>query len=289
MLGHKLCQKLAGHGHSVVGAIRKDPSSLGGFAEVFSGVELMGGVDVLDDNALLSAFDKARPDFVVNAVGIVKQLEAANNAYLSVAINSLLPHRLAILCAEKNARLFHISTDCVFDGERGGYTETDFSDARDLYGKSKFLGETDDTETAAITLRTSIIGRELHRPTHGLLEWFLSQAGKTTKGFADAIYTGFPTGELAEVIAMLIRDHPGLHGLYQVASNPINKYDLLRLIKDIYGLDVQIDRDDAFHCDRSMKMQSFTDVTGYTAPTWEQLIRQMHEDATPYDSWFATA
>jgi dTDP-4-dehydrorhamnose reductase len=285
MLGHKLCQYLPTRGHDVTGAIRKDPESLRGYGSIYSGTKLMGGVDALNDEALARTIKDAKPDFVINCIGIVKQLQEAENAYLSVAINSYLPHRLALLCEAHGARLIHISTDCVFDGARGNYTEKDFSDARDMYGKSKFLGETSAAEKCAVTLRTSFIGRELHRPTHGLVEWLLAEQNKQVKGFARAMYSGFSSLELAKVISHVIERSPKLHGLYQPASAPISKYELLLLIRESYGLNIKIERDENFKCDRSMQGAVFRDATGYVAPSWNMMIREMRDDPTPYDQF----
>ncbi len=285
MLGHKLCQYLPAHGHDVIGVIRKDPDSLLRFDNVYSNTKLLGSVDALKGDGLERTIKDVKPDFVINCIGIVKQLQEAENAYLSVAINSYLPHRLARLCEVHGAHLIHISTDCVFDGARGNYTEKDFSDARDLYGKSKFLGETTDGEPCAVTLRTSFIGRELHRPTHGLIEWFLAQQNQQVKGFARAIYTGFTSLELAKVIALAIERKPRLHGLYQVTSAPIDKYALLLLIREVYGLNINIERDEKFQCDRSMQGKLFHEATGYVAPPWSQMIREMRDDPTPYDQF----
>ena len=170
MLGHKVCQVLASSGHRVVGCLRGDVASALALGPVFEGVELVGGLDVLAGDDLEREIELRSPDVVVNAVGLVKQLEEAGDPYLAVAINSLLPHRLAGVCERTGARLIHISTDCVFDGRRGGYVETDLPNAQDLYGRSKALGETTPAEPAALTLRTSFIGRELTEPRHGLVE-----------------------------------------------------------------------------------------------------------------------
>lgn len=285
MLGHKLCQLMPQYGHEVFGAVRKNSDSLDRFREVYSHTTLMGGVDALDDASLARTIQDIEPAFVLNCIGIVKQLQKAEDAFLSVAINSYLPHRLARLCESNGARLVHISTDCVFSGTSGNYAEGDFSDARDLYGKSKFLGETTAVEQCAVTLRTSFIGRELHRPTHGLVEWFLAQQNKQVKGFARAIYTGFTSLELVKVIAQVIEKGPKLHGLFQVASVPINKYELLLLLREIYGLKIQIERDENFKCDRSMQSNRFFDATGYVSPPWTQMILEMCNDSTPYDQF----
>lgn len=282
MLGHKLCQCLSEH--EIVGTVKKDTGFYDKFPKIFRNVTLIGGVDVLDNEKLEKTIRNIAPDVIINCIGIVKQLKEANNAFLSVAINSYLPHRLANLCANLGTKLISISTDCVFDGTRGGYCENDFSDARDLYGKSKFLGETTAEETAAVTLRTSFIGRELTIPTHGLLEWFLAQQGKTVRGFAKAIYSGSTTIEMAKIMAMIIKDHPHICGVYQVASKPITKYNLLCLIKDTFGLNVNITREEDFCCDLSLNMDRFVQTTGYIVPSWEEMICQMSKDPTDYDN-----
>jgi len=282
MLGHKLCQCLSEH--EVVGTVKKNAGFYDKYPQIFRNVMLIGGVDVLDNEKLEKTIRNVAPDVIINCIGIVKQLKEANNAFLSVAINSYLPHKLALLCAEIGTRLISISTDCVFDGTRGGYCENDFSDARDLYGKSKFLGETTLEETAAVTLRTSFIGRELTIPTHGLLEWFLAQQDKTVRGFAKAVYSGLTTIEMAKIMAMIIKGHPDICGVYQVASKPITKYNLLCLLKETFELDVNITREEDFCCDLSLNMDRFVQTTGYIVPSWEEMISQMSKDPTDYDS-----
>ncbi|NNM59929.1 MAG: SDR family oxidoreductase [Legionellales bacterium] len=262
-------------GFEVIAAFRVAPQEL---ESCYRGVHILDKVDVLDDSTLRKTFIEVRPDIVINCIGIVKQLNEAYDRYLSVAINSFLPHRLSRLGDEYNARLYHISTDCVFNGKKGMYQESDLSDAEDIYGKSKFLGETDDTEMNALTLRTSIIGRELKSSTHGLLEWMIKQQGKKIKGFTKAIYTGFTTTEFTHVLIRLINEYPTLHGLYHLASDPISKYDLLNLINDIYELDVVIEPDNEFVCDRSLVMTRFKEATSYCAPTWGKMITDMRNE-----------
>jgi dTDP-4-dehydrorhamnose reductase len=200
----------------------------------------------------------------------------------SIRINALMPHELAELCAEWAGHLIHFSTDCVFSGRKGKYTEDDPPDAEDLYGKSKFLGEV--TAPNAITLRTSIIGRELteHR---SLLDWFLSQNGGSARGFRRVIYSGITTNEMANVVTMLVRDLPALSGTFQVASDPISKFELLTLIRDAYRLDIEMTPDDREVSDRSMIGQRFTDASGWRAPSWPEMVRELAADATPYEAW----
>ncbi len=283
MLGHKVCQQL--RGHEVIGLVRRDPAGYERFPEVFDGVTLVGGVDAAEGERLERTLRELDPDFVVNCVGLVKQLDAAADPYLAVAINALLPHRLTRLCAAIGARLIHISTDCVFDGRRGSYRETDPADATDLYGRSKALGETVAGEGAAVTLRTSFVGRELKASTHGLVEWFLAQDGGAVDGFARVIYSGLTSLELAAVIRRVIERGEALSGTYHVAGEPISKYDLLMLVREVYGLDVEVRRAEEPVSDRSLVMSAFREATGYSAPPWSELIRRMHADPTPYGAW----
>ena len=221
---------------------------------------------------MLQVIADFRPEAVVNTIGIVKQRSDAKEVIPSLEINSLLPHRIALACRTFGARLVHLSTDCVFSGRKGNYCETDFSDADDLYGRTKFLGEV--SESHCLTLRTSMIGPELSRKT-GLLEWFLAQRGQTVKGFTKAIFTGFPTTELARIVEQVLMDVPTIHGVYHVAARPISKYDLLTLIRDRLKLPITIERDSTFECDRSLDATRFHRDTGYSPPPWNVMINDM--------------
>lgn len=235
---------------------------------------LIPNVDVLDIDTLFRIFTLVRPDVVVNCVGLIKQLDTAKDPLVALPINAMLPHRLAKLCALSNARLIHISTDCVFSGKKGLYLEQDVSDAEDLYGKSKYIGEI--TELShAITLRTSIIGHEINS-NHALLEWFLSQENEVN-GYIKAVFSGFPTFELARIIRDFVIPQPELHGLYHVAASPINKYDLLALIAEIYEKKIRIILDEQIVIDRSLNGERFRAATGYIAPSWPELIERMYE------------
>lgn len=235
---------------------------------------LLTSIDVLDQDDLATALADVKPDVVINCVGLIKQLADANNPLTALPINAMLPHRLAKLCALAGARLVHISTDCVFSGRKGGYRESDMSDAEDLYGKSKYLGELHDVGHA-VTLRTSIIGHELNS-AYALIDWFLSQSGPI-KGFSKAIFSGLPTVELAHVIKDYVLPNPELSGLYHVAALPVNKFDLLTLVAKQYGKDIDIRKDDAFVIDRSLNADVFSSQSGYIAPQWPDLIKKMHD------------
>jgi dTDP-4-dehydrorhamnose reductase len=229
------------------------------------------GVDVENPDSLVRLFAEVRPQTVINCIGLVKQLAEADDPLRAIPINALLPHRLARLCGLVGARLVHVSTDCVFDGRRGLYTEEDPADAQDLYGRSKHLGEVDYPN--AVTLRTSIIGHELGS-THGLVGWFLSQAAPV-RGYTRAVFSGLPTVELARVICDYVLPYPQLRGLYHVSSTPINKYDLLRLVAKAYGRDTVITPDDKLVIDRSLDSTRFRSATGYVPPGWPALVNSM--------------
>lgn len=234
---------------------------------------IVSGVEVTEWDSLVACVDKIEPDVIINCVGVVKQLASAQDPLVIVPINTLLPHQLHRLCVERHCRLIHISTDCVFLGDRGNYSEMDVADARDLYGLSKYLGEVN--KPGSITLRTSIIGHEL-ASNHSLVCWFLSQ-NERVRGFARAIFSGLPTVELAKVIKDVVLPRPDLHGLYNVSAEAINKYDLLRLIGAEYNKTIEIDRNDDLVIDRSLDSSRFRADTGYLAPPWPELIAKMHQ------------
>ena len=237
--------------------------------------------DVLSDLDLQRALDTAKADVVVNCVGIVKQLQDAKYPIPSISINALFPHKLAEMCAKRNARLIHISTDCVFSGKKGNYRESDISDASDLYGRTKFLGEV--IGNNCLTIRTSIVGRQL-TGTSGLFEWFLSQNGKV-HGYQKAIFSGLTTYSLAEIIRVLIKDYPTMDGLYHISSKPINKYDLLKRLKTTLHLDIGIIPDDSIVIDRSLDSTKFRELTHIKIPTLDTMIRDFAQRVSDYENW----
>lgn len=274
MLGHKLLTNLSKNPLFEVWATSRTDKNLQKWFGNNLKKKIISGIDA----DLFDSFEKQiiaiNPDIVINCIGIIKQLPIADDPVVSISINALLPHKIANICKKMNARMIHISTDCVFDGKKGNYKEKDLSDAYDLYGKSKYLGEVHYPH--AITLRTSIIGHELE--THyGLVEWFLSQKEKV-KGFKKAIFTGFPTVEIAEIIEKYIIPNESLIGLYQVSSNPISKYDLLNLIAEIYQKNIIIQPDESVFIDRSLDSSLFREKTGYQPPSWELLVQKMYHD-----------
>lgn len=269
MLGHQLLKSLAPR-HEIRVTLRQDLEAYASY-QLFDHDNSYTGIDVRSFERLAEVLADFRPDAVINAVGIVKQRPTAKESIPSLEINSLLPHRLAVLCKVAGARLIHLSTDCVFSGKKGNYQENDPSDAEDLYGKTKYLGETQDSH--CLTLRTSIIGRELSRHK-SLFEWFLAQSG-TIKGFTKAIYNGFTTLEMSRIIENMLVNHPEASGVYQVSSEPINKYELLLLMREKLGIKIEILPDDTFCCDRSLDSTRFREEFAYTPPTWNAMIEEL--------------
>ena len=277
MLGHKLLQVLSKQ-FPVTGTVRGNASYFRNYS-VFNGINIIGNVRADNLKSVQTAIEDTNPEVVINCIGIVKQLPAAQDPVHSIAINALFPHKLAGICGERNIRVIHMSTDCVFSGRKGHYTENDPSDAEDLYGKTKYLGEV--SYPGCLTIRTSIIGRELET-SHGLIEWFLSHEGKTVFGYKKAVFSGLTTLALSHIIVKIISEYPSLQGVRQIASEPISKYDLLNLVKKTYGISITIEPDETIINDRSLNPEKFQKETKIKIPSWEYMIDQMYRDPTPY-------
>jgi dTDP-4-dehydrorhamnose reductase len=282
MLGHKLCQFCRTR-FDAWATVRSTNGALGRYDLLDSG-RLLEGVDATRLPSVAQAVARVKPDAVINCIGIIKQVRKAHDPIACLTVNSLFPHQLADLCRGHRARLIHISTDCVFSGRKGAYRESDASDAEDLYGRSKFLGEIGGR--GCLTLRTSIVGRELIA-ANGLIEWFLSNRNGKVRGFRRAVFSGLTTRALAGVIADVLENHPALEGLYQVSSDPISKYDLLRLVNEIYRLGIQVEPDDEFCYDRSLDSSRFRGEVGFRPLDWREMIQDMHGDPAQYDEWRA--
>ena len=232
-------------------------------------------VNVLADNfdTVIRALASIQPDIVINCIGIIKQIPEASDPLYAITVNAQLPHRISLVCKTARARLIHISSDCVFSGNRGDYTEADQSDAEDLYGRTKYLGEV--YYPHCVTLRTSIIGPEL-KGKYGLIEWFLSQKGEIN-GYDRVIYTGFPTNELANIISDYVIPNDKLTGLYHVSSEKISKYELLKIVAKEYEKEITIHKDVKTFSDRSLVSERFQTETGYRPPDWSTLIENMNK------------
>ena len=274
MLGHQLWRSL--HTRHDIWVTLRRPAADFAPHHLFDKAKSIQVDDITDDTALGQALGQAKPDAVINCVGLIKQRDEASDEALAVRVNAEFPHRLAKRCGETGARLIHFSTDCVFAGTRGNYTEDDPADATDLYGQSKHRGEV--TGPQCVTLRTSVIGHELGTNL-ALLDWFISQRSQTINGFKKAIYSGFTTLEMARIIERILTRHPRLSGLWHVASEPISKFDLLQLCREKLGWEGVIEPNDEFVCDRSLNGDRFNEATGYDPPGWKAMISELAQQS----------
>ncbi len=277
MLGHKLVQVWQ-NGYDVWTTIRNNFQYYEKY-KIYRPDRTFENINVQNISLVRDLIEQIKPNVVVNAIGVIKQVPLAKNVIATLSINSIFPHQVSELSEEFQFRLINISTDCVFSGEKGNYTESDLADSHDLYGKSKNLGEV--VTGNCLTLRTSIIGRELDT-AHSLVEWFLSNRGKSVKGFVNAIYTGFPTIVLADILSNLIENYPNLCGLYHVSSEPINKYNLLSLINEAYRAEIEVEPFEDFVIDRSLDSNKFREATGFKPINWKEMIKRMAADNAIY-------
>lgn len=276
MLGGSIHRYLSNINYKVLGTVRsasaeKQLNNLG-FKNIIS------GIDVLEIKQLRDLISEFRPDYIINCIGLIKQLPSASQYTLAIEINSLFPHKIAEICDDFDSKLIHFSTDCVFSGSKGNYTEESLPDSGDLYGRSKLLGEID--YGPHLTLRTSIIGHELNSNI-SLIDWFLSQEG-AVKGFSNAIFSGLPTIYIAEFLDKFILKQSNLSGLYHLSTEPIDKYSLLKLVKSQYGLGITIEDYPDFVINRSLNCHQLKSVTGFTPPTWPELIKKMYDEYELY-------
>jgi dTDP-4-dehydrorhamnose reductase len=280
MLGHKVVQRLCGGAADLwwtLRTTRDDPSLTP--VPMLRGDHAIDGLNAADLGHLHAMLGDLRPGVVVNCLGLIKQRPEASELLPSLTLNTFVPHVVALRLREWGGRLIQISTDCVFSGRRGNYSETDATDAADVYGQTKALGEV--RADNAVILRTSIIGRELkhHR---SLLDWFLCQRGRRIAGYRHAMWSGVTTLHLAEIIESVLYRHPELHGVYHISSGRTSKLALLEQLRAGYDLDVEITPDDTFSSDRTLIGTRFEQATGYRCPPLTTLIRDLVTDRTPY-------
>jgi dTDP-4-dehydrorhamnose reductase len=279
MLGHKVWQELVPR-FDARATVRTEavPEPA---AAVLDPERTVTGVTVEDPGSVARALERSGAEVAINCIGVVKQARAASDAPVTVRGNALFPHEVAVACRERGVRLVHISTDCVFSGDRGRYREDDVPDARDLYGRSKLLGEV--TTDGCLTLRTSIVGRELSG-SHGLLEWLIGERGRAVRGFTRAVFSGLTTEALARELASIVAEGAELDGLWHVGGDPIAKHELLALARKALDLDVEIVPDDSVVIDRSLDSQRYREATGRTPPSWPEMLADLAADPTPYAS-----
>jgi len=280
MLGHKLYQLLA-ETFDVMGTIRGNYSSISKYG-FFKESDIVPNVNALEKFEIEEKIERIAPNVVINCIGIVKSVREAQDKMLNIWVNSLFPHQLYDICERKGIRLIHISTDCVFSGKKGGYREDDLSDAEDIYGKTKYLGEV--SGERALTIRTSLIGRELST-ANGLVEWFISNLGGKVNGFTNAIFNGFTTVRFAQIMTNIIAKEQNLTGVYHISSEPITKFKLLTLMRERMGLDVEVEEYSNFYCNRSLDSTLYRNKTGFKSLSCEEMIDEFAQDVQQYQQW----
>jgi len=283
MLGHVLLRYFCSKNQYEVYGTARDPAGLSRiFPPEFIPRFKKDPVDADNFDSVIRALASIQPDIVINCVGLIKQLPISSDPLSAITVNAQLPHRISLISRTAGARMIHISTDCVFDGKKGNYSDNDHANADDLYGRTKYLGEV--TYPHCVTLRTSIIGHEL-KGRYGLIDWFLSQEGHT-RGYTRALYSGFPTIELARIISDYVLPNESLSGTYHVSSDTISKYELLKKVAQKYGKKIDIEPFSDFVLDRSLDSSLFMEKTGYIPPSWSDLIDEMHNDYLAHRSWY---
>lgn len=278
LIGHKLLQELS-RDFEVYATLHKSKSDYGDLP-LFSNKNIIEKIDVLDFEVLKGTLFAINPDVILNCVGITKRKINLDNLIDVLNVNSVFPHKLANWAKENKKRVIHFSTDCVFDGKIGNYNEASLTTAEDLYGRTKALGEINYSHT--LTIRSSFIGQELFDKTE-LLDWFLSQKGKTINGFKKVLYSGVSTRFMAAVVKDILFNFPNLSGLYQLApENPISKYELLSIAKDAFNIAVNINADEKHVHLPTLDGSKLRNAIHLKTPSWKEMMSDLALDKDFY-------
>ena len=278
MLGHVAGITLSER-FNVIGTSRNTLHSKSAIRQILPKLPIHECLDIRDANSVKNLIQAFKPDYVINCVGVIKQKLGPSSYLDCIEINSAVPHRLSSICEENGSRLIHFSTDCVFSCKPGVKDLLTPPDPQDLYGRSKLLGELDHDNS--LTLRTSIVGRQISG-AESLFEWLLSQKGKSISGYTHALYTGVTTKTLAKIVQQLIESDTNLHGVWQVASSEISKYELLQLVNEKLNLGITIQKNADFECDRRLDGSEFTRRTSISVPSWNTMIEEFKSDQEIY-------
>ena len=274
MIGHKLYQVIS----------KKYPNTWVLFKKKYELVQnnllykkdfVIDDFDVCDFSRLIQLLNNLKVDIIINAIGLTIRRNVYEIQSKSILINSVLPHVLNEWVISNDKRLIHFSTNCVFSGKDGFYNEESFVDSNDFYGRSKALGEI--ISTNSLTLRSSMIGRELENKTE-LLEWFLSNKNGTVSGYNKAIYSGITTNCMADFVVKIIENYPDMNGLYNVSSEKITKFDLLKLFNEYFDTNITIIPNNLFATNKALNSEKFFKKTGFIKPDWVDLIKDLVND-----------
>ena len=281
LIGHKLFEKLSLR-FETYGTLRlKREEYENDFFKDYD--NFIDQIDVHDFDNLIKNLNRVNPDVILNCVGITKRKDEINLPLESIYVNSLFPHKLLSWAISNNKRLIHFSTDCVFTGKEGNYTELSLTNAEDVYGRTKALGEVNYKN--GLTIRSSFIGRELSTNSE-LLEWFLSNTTESINGFKNALYSGVSTIFLAKTIGDIVEFYPELYGLRQLSvKKPISKHDLLIIAKDKFNKRVDIVAEEEFQIDASLNGDLLRKEISYGNPNWTDMMEELAADNRYYKSY----
>ena len=281
MIGHKMDQVLSVQNHEIVISIREKKDltlkSISSKSKVFFN-------DFLKDN-IIDFLVKVNPDVIINAIGVTIRRGAKKNISDTIYLNSLFPHQLSNWALAFKKRLIHFSTDCVFSGSEGSYLEDATPNALDYYGKTKGLGEIN--SKSSLTIRSSMIGPELFNKTE-LFEWIINNKEKEINGFSRVMYSGVTTIYMARLLSDLIVNHKNLDGIYNVASKPISKFELLHLINDKFDLGLIINKDQNITSNKTLNPSKIEKEIGIESPHWNDLIVEIKKDYMNHTNLYKT-
>ncbi|NDF84089.1 MAG: SDR family oxidoreductase [Actinobacteria bacterium] len=279
LLGHMLIRVL-GESFDVYGSTRESATTSSPLAKFLPQGQWIGEVDASKPASINKVFDADNFDVVINCVGLIKQRNSQVTDDEMMSINGEFPHYLAQVANSHGAKVIHISTDCVFSGLTGNYFETETPDPIDVYGKSKLLGELNDTRN--LTLRTSHIGREL-TTRKSFVDWLLSQRGGRVYGYSHAIYSGLTTRELSRLIGGLMHTNFGVTGLFHVSSEPISKLEIINKLNELLDLQIVVTPDSSVKVNRSLNSEKFQALTSITPTSWDTMLAEFCQDQKIYE------
>ena len=268
MIGHKMAQSLSHFD------LYLNSRSKSNYLQEYFPSSTLSNFDFLNQN-IEDLLEKTLPDYIINAVGITIRRGASYNKETNF-LNSQLPKKIDFWCKENQKKQIHFSTDCVFSGDKGNYNDLDLPDAKDHYGKSKGEGEINSKST--LTIRSSMIGKEIYNKTE-LLEWVISNKNKKIKGFDNAIYSGVTTLWMSNTVNEIIKNYPDLCGIYNISSPPISKHELITQINTYFNLNIEIERDSSYYSNKSLNSDKFFSETNFKKPNWDEMLSDLYFDS----------
>jgi dTDP-4-dehydrorhamnose reductase len=271
-LGHKIAQELIKDKRNVIFGTYNDKNK---FFRLNSYLSFVSFHQTLDISAIFNLIRTENFDYVINCSGIIKQKIINQDIYFK--INTILPKKISKIASIGKFYFIHFSTDCVFNGKIGNYTELDIPDANDLYGKTKILGEPDLKLRNCLTFRTSFIGHEINH-NFSLLNWFVFNKRKKIYGFQKCFFSGVTNLEISKIIRKLIKNNKFIEGIFNLSGISINKFQLLNLINRKYQLKKIIIRKNYPIINRTLSNKKFQKFFKYKEKKWPKLLNELFID-----------